>query len=421
MQETILSNGLKVVYYPMKNAFSVAVGLYIKAGSRYENLDNNGITHFLEHLHFRQLAGMKQNEIYYNMEKIGSSLRGTTHKNILSFCMKVRPLFFRESLTFFKKILITDSWDEEDLKLEKKIILREIDEKSDYVDSNGIVARAVWGENSLAFPIVGSSENVERFTLEEVINYKKNVFTNKNVYMIVTGAISEREISLVSDMFDDIVLGTNHQLPAEISFRERTPDVVIAHYDWNCVDVTVSFDIILSHVSHEKVMLLNSIIGGGTGSLLQLQVREKHGLSYNVFSEVEMHGDVATINISFTTGKREFYSCIEIIMQVLKSAKKDIDNKCMEVNKPFFSENLWFWLENPEMLNRELMWQGCLKDDKGFAIEAKIRDYEKLSIDDMKWAAQEIFKPEKTAIVIIGNAKGITKKRIREIVRINLQ
>ena len=79
MYEKRLNNGLKIVEYPIDNAQSIEIGLYIKAGARYENKGDNGITHLLEHMHFRQLGNMKQKEIYEYAEKMGSTLRGTTY------------------------------------------------------------------------------------------------------------------------------------------------------------------------------------------------------------------------------------------------------------------------------------------------------------------------------------------------------
>ena len=104
MQKRTLNNGLKVICYPIEHAMSVEIGLYIRAGARYENKENNGITHLLEHMHFRQLGDMNQKEIYETTEMMGTSLRGTTYKEMLCFNMKVRPKYLEKSLDIFEKI-----------------------------------------------------------------------------------------------------------------------------------------------------------------------------------------------------------------------------------------------------------------------------------------------------------------------------
>ena len=83
MRVSKLSNGLTVIFYPIQYTKSVEIGLYVKAGSRYETKRNNGITHLLEHIHFRQLGEMSQEEIYQETECMGSSLQGTTYKENL--------------------------------------------------------------------------------------------------------------------------------------------------------------------------------------------------------------------------------------------------------------------------------------------------------------------------------------------------
>lgn len=103
MQKRILNNGLKVICYPIEHAMSVEIGLYIRAGAKYENKDNNGITHLLEHMHFRQLGDMNQKDIYGTTELMGTSLRGTTHKEMLCFNVKVRPKYLEKVWIFLKK------------------------------------------------------------------------------------------------------------------------------------------------------------------------------------------------------------------------------------------------------------------------------------------------------------------------------
>lgn len=103
MNEFNLPNGIKTIYYPIQQTHSITIGLYIKVGSRYENSSNNGITHLLEHLHFRRLGVLTQEEIYHNMESLGSTLRAATHKDFVRYHMKVRPKHLNECIVFLRK------------------------------------------------------------------------------------------------------------------------------------------------------------------------------------------------------------------------------------------------------------------------------------------------------------------------------
>ena len=91
MDEFILNNGFHIASFSMPNTHSITVGLYIRAGSKYESFEENGITHFLEHLHFRRLGDLSQQDLYYNMESIGGTLRAQTGRDYLKFSMKILP------------------------------------------------------------------------------------------------------------------------------------------------------------------------------------------------------------------------------------------------------------------------------------------------------------------------------------------
>ena len=176
MQIIKLSNGLTFIYYPISNAQSVEIGLYVKAGSRYETKSNNGITHLLEHMHFRQLGNMSQEEIYKQTECMGTSLRATTYKDMMCFYMKIRPRYLGKSLVFFENILNTFDWEEEQLISEKRTVLNEICENRSRLIRQTIVDETIWSNHSLSQQILGNEEIIERISLEEVIRYKKEVF-----------------------------------------------------------------------------------------------------------------------------------------------------------------------------------------------------------------------------------------------------
>ena len=103
MQKLTLKNGLNLWVKPMINTHSVTVGLYVRTGARYETAYECGITHMLEHMHFRELAGMTQNELYYSMESMGSTLRAATYYDFVKFTMKVHPEDILKCIDIFKK------------------------------------------------------------------------------------------------------------------------------------------------------------------------------------------------------------------------------------------------------------------------------------------------------------------------------
>lgn len=246
MQIIKLSNGLTLVSYPIECAQSIEMGMYIKAGSRYETKENNGITHMLEHMHFRQLGEILQEDIYRETECMGTSPRGATYKEMLCFNMKIRPQFLEKSLSYFEKILTTYNWTESQLESEKKIVLAEMREKTEQSLFQTIADKTIWKNNSLSKQILGNEETIESLTLEKLVNYKKEIFSKDNIAFVITGAINDVAIKTVCAKLETVILNDNKTPADKIvpEYFERKPKIVLQNYpSWELLDIQLSFNV----------------------------------------------------------------------------------------------------------------------------------------------------------------------------------
>ncbi len=418
MRVTKLSNGLTFISYPIQHAKSVEMGLYIKAGSRYETKSNNGITHLLEHIHFRQLGDMSQEVIYQETECMGSSLRGTTYKDMVNFHMKVRPKYLEKSLLFFEKILTTFNWTNEQLESEKKIVFNEIYEKEDEQKLQLISDETIWQEHSLSQPILGDEQTIKRISLEELVNYKKEIFCKENMVFVITGAIKDDDTKSITKQFGRIPIADNKRTFIDKNVVEeqfqRTPNIVMKKYSsWSLLDVQLSFDVNLKLVKENEILFLNSIIGGGDGSRLQKEMREKMGLVYDIYSFVEIYDDVAVLSIFFSIEKKNLQIGLQKIVDILNNLRVDIFQRDIDMNMTFFTENLWFWLEDSYELNYQL---GCdfVKGKEILTIEERIKENEKIEYYRLREVSNVIFKNKNISLIVMGDTKGLSKKLLKD-------
>ena len=420
MQKRTLNNGLKVICYPIEHAMSVEIGLYIRAGARYENKENNGITHLLEHMHFRQLGDMNQKDIYGTTELMGTSLRGTTHKEMLCFNVKVRPKYLEKSLDIFEKILTTYDWTEEQLESEKKVVINEIYEKEDEVTLEKIYDKVIWRKNPLKRGILGSEENVKGFTVDDLVGYKKEIFSKNNVTLVITGAIDEEKSREIFEEFGKIKIneGVERKEKVEVIKRrqfKREPDVKLENFaSWNIVDVQLSFDVDLTKIKENELLFLNSIIGGGDGSYLQSEIRENQGLVYDIYSCVDIFSKESILSIIFSIDKSRLQLSILEIIKILKQLKNIISKKDVDRNMAFFTENLWYWAEETKELNFQLG-SDFLNDKEVLTIEDRIMANERIDFQRMREISEMIFRKENMSLIVIGPTKGITENKLREL------
>ncbi|WP_347994814.1 pitrilysin family protein [uncultured Eubacterium sp.] len=410
MYEKRLNNGLKIVEYPIDNAQSIEIGLYIKAGARYENKGDNGITHLLEHMHFRQLGNMKQKEIYEYAEKMGSTLRGTTYKEMLCFNIKVRPKYLKKSLNLFEKIITTYEWTEEQLKSEKKVVISEIREKEDNNENQKIIDRVIWNKHPLSNSILGNASNIKRITLQKLVQYKKKIFCKDNMLLVITGAINEEEIIWINKKFEAIAINEclqklNSNNMNDGQFKRKHNYLMKNYPEWNLINMQLIFDVDLKQIKENELLFFNSIVGGGDGSYLQQEIRDKRGMVYDIYSYGEIFSDKAVWSIVYSIEKDQLYLSLNVIVKMLKMLKTVISQEDIEKNMPFFTENLWYWTEGTKELNFQLG-NDFIKNKIGLTINERIKENEKINYERMQKVAEIILKNKNMSLIAMGPIKG---------------
>lgn len=415
MKKYTLDNGLIAYYYPLEQAYSAAIGLYINIGARDETPQISGITHLMEHLHFRRLGELSQRELYHEMDVIGGELRATTYKEMLRFYMKIRPVYYEKALVFFEKVISMYDWSSEDVEAEKQVVLNELYEREECSPIDTISNKLVWKDTPLSMRIIGVEKAIRKITVKDIIEYKKQAFSKGNVVLVVTGGITEWDIARTNEMFSKLSLTERTQPRAAIntSRAKRQPDIEIVDCAWNSAEVRLTFDID-KKIEQSNIILLNSILGGGTGARLQYELREKKGLTANIYSDAEIYSDAAAITISFSTPTNNIYSCMKSIVSVLNELKRNITDEDMNENLPYFTENLWYAMESAEQLNADIGW-AVFQSKEPQDIPQKISIYKQIIKEDLTNAAATIFAAKNASFVMMGEADGISKDVVETI------
>ena len=117
-----LENNIKIFFSKNTAVNSINIGFYFKSGIVYETLKNNGISHFTEHMFFRNLNGIEQRDLYFRMESIGTTLRAKTYADFICFDMTVTPKYFVSAFEIILNLLCDFQWSQEDFERELKVI-----------------------------------------------------------------------------------------------------------------------------------------------------------------------------------------------------------------------------------------------------------------------------------------------------------
>lgn len=399
----------------MPSTESVSLDLYVKVGSRDETPDNNGISHLLEHLHFRSLVNMTQEDIYYETESMGASLKAGTSKEFLRFYIKFRPNYISRILDLLVKIVEMDKWTEKDIEQEKTVVINEIVERESCFNEDRYIEWDLWKKHPLCLSIVGTEDSVSDITLKDIIEHKKNAFRNDNMFFVISGKLATTDIELIINKISSIRLTEGGKLPRRmVPSKSNKPIVSFVKTNNDFLDVIISFKNDYSLVDRESLVLLSSIIGGGYGAILQRLVREKVGLLYNIFSEVYSYGDTAILQIQCGVKKKNLMEVLNVVFNAIKKTKMHISQKEMLINIPFYTDNLLFWKEDTSIFNENIGWEIALGSVNDNPIQQKIDKYLSITKEQIMNAAKALFTIDNTYVLILGATGRYTKKEVIE-------
>ena len=348
-----LNNGLQLWQTYLPNTHSISIGLFVKAGVQYEKKKFIGISHLLEHLHFRELNNMNQDDLYYLMESMGTTLRAETYRDFIYFHMKVLPKYFEKTLDIWKGILQTHNWSIDALEKEKEVVIRQIAEYSDF-NIDTISRQNYMGNISLSNQIMGSLEGIKKITSEDILEHKKKFFSSTNMVMCISGNFDKDAIEHINEKIGKIRLPNRHlneNCEFQKNFGKRKSDFLIDDNNWNICEVDICFDIDVNLYDLKQIDVLNCILGEGVGSKLQKVLREKYGLSSDISSFVEKYKYFEFLHIRFSVERENLLFSLELVVNVLNGLKKKIIVGDLNVAVPFYTDCYDFLLDDPEELN----------------------------------------------------------------------
>ncbi|HYK74689.1 MAG TPA: pitrilysin family protein, partial [Pseudoneobacillus sp.] len=316
-------NGVRVVLENIPTVRSVAIGVWIGTGSRNENPENNGISHFLEHMFFKGTKTRTAREIAESFDSIGGQVNAFTSKEYTCYYAKVLDTHADFALEVLSDMFFNSTFDEEELKKEKNVVYEEIKMYEDTPDDivHDLLSKAVYEKHPLGYPILGTEETLATFTGETLKNYMHELYTPENVVISIAGNVTDLFIKEVERYFGTYQAGTStliENIPTFHSNRiTRKKETEQAHLCLGFEGLKVGHEDIYS------LIILNNVLGGSMSSRLFQEVREQRGLAYSVFSYHSSYQDSGILTIYGGTGAKQLDLLFETIRDTLDKFKKE--------------------------------------------------------------------------------------------------
>ena len=405
---TTLANGVRVITEAMPHVRSVSVGVWLDSGSRHETPEQNGISHFVEHMLFKGTTHRSAEEIARSVDSIGGNLDAFTAKEMVCFNTKVLDEHLSQAFDVLADLVLDPRFAEEDIEKEKGVILEEIKMEADSPDYlvHEIFSANFWKDHSLGKPILGTRETVRRFDAAMVRAYYGAVYTPSNLLVTAAGNLThERMVALVRQYFSDLppgpppTLGEAPGTHARIALRSKRA-LEQVHL---CLGVP-SYP--LAHPQRFACYVLNTLLGGGMSSRLFQNIRERQGLAYAVFSELNPYRDTGCLSIYAGTSIQSARKVVECIVHEFRQLKQtSIVPEELRRAKDHLKGSLMLSLESTSSRMSNLARQE-MYFQRFFTLDELLESIEAVDAEAVQRIARTFFDPRQIALTILGNLNG---------------
>jgi predicted Zn-dependent peptidase len=415
LRRTVLPNGLIVLTERMDHLRSVAMGVWIKSGSRGEAAETNGISHFVEHMVFKGTRNRSAQLIAREMDSIGGNLDAFTGKETICFNVKSLADHVPIALDVLADLVLNPVFASSDIERERGVILEEIkiDEDNPDVLVHELFTQSFWKDHPLGKPILGTTQTVNRLDQPKLLDYHAGRFHAGNMVFSAAGNLDhDLFVQAVAEKFGGMHSGSAlTELPApKSSARILLKNKKALEQVQICLGVPSPA---ITDENRYATLILNTVLGGGMSSRLFQTIREERGMAYSVFSDLSPYRDTGTLCVYAGTSAGKALECTDLIMTEFRKLKEEpLSEEELTRAKDQLKGNILMGLEssNSRMANlaRQEIYFGQF-----FTADEIIAKIEAVTPEHVQAMAQRLFDPERIAITLLGRLDGIKLGRQR--------
>ncbi|MBW7650331.1 pitrilysin family protein [Anoxybacillus sp. ST4] len=340
-------NGVRVVLEHIPTVRSVAIGIWIGTGSRNENEQNNGISHFLEHMFFKGTKTRSARDIAESFDRIGGQVNAFTSKEYTCYYAKVLDTHASFALDILADMFFHSTFVDDELQKEKNVVFEEIKMYEDTPDDlvHDLLSKASYGNHPLGYPILGTEQTLATFTGDTLRQYMYETYTPDQVVVSIAGNVDESFIQQVEVYFGTFARQKGSDVHTAPTFY---PNKTARKKETEQAHVCIGFNgLPIGHEDIYSLIILNNILGGSMSSRLFQEVREQRGLAYSIFSYHSSYRDGGMVTIYGGTGSQQLDLLFDTIQQTIEQLKQDgITEKELENSKEQMKGNLMLSLES---------------------------------------------------------------------------
>ena len=394
---------------PQKETKATTVLVMVKTGSKYEERETSGISHFLEHMLFKGTEKNKEpKDVAEQLDKVGGDYNAFTGEEYTGYYAKVDMMHFDVALDWVSDIFLNSKIPAKEIEKERGVIIEEINMYTDnpmmYIDE--LWKKVLYGDQPAGWDVAGTKKTVSSIKRNDILKYINSQYAAKNTVICVAGNIKEKEaIEKVKKYFNNIKLGVAKGKP-EVTEKQSEPQVDISYKKMNQANLALGVrGVDTFHPDKYIYEVMAVILGGMMSSRLFIEVREKLGAAYYVRTYNNSDTDTGSLVTLAGVDNNKIEKVIETVLREYKKlCKVKVSDKELKKAKDYIKGKMVLGLESSDAQASFYGSQELLKNEI-LTIDELFKKIEKVKASDIMRVAKDIFKDEKLNLAIIGPYK----------------
>lgn len=401
--KSVLANGIRIVTESIPHLRSITLGIWVATGSRYEQSDNHGISHFIEHLLFKGTQNRSAKQIAELVDSIGGQINAFTGKEYTCYYIRTLDSQLELAMEIISDMLLNPRFAEDDIAKEQGVVLEEYNMYEDSPDElvHDLYVQQVWNQHALGRNILGTVDSIKAFTRPMVVSYYEQHYTPDKLVISVAGNLThESVVKLAERYFSDLAKPTMKKASSTPLYLPnqscRFKNTEQAHLCLGVLGLKQSAAEIYS------MHILNNLLGGSMSSRLFQGIREEQGLAYSVYSYQSCYYDTGLMTVYAGTRQENIEQVIKLIWNnMVDLCDNNLSDAELSKAKEQLKGNLLLGLESSSSRMSRI---GTLEMTIGnyLTLDEVVAKINQITVADINLLAKSLFQPELVSCCILG-------------------
>ena len=400
----VLENGLTIIGEEIPYVKSISLGVWINAGSRIEDEEISGVSHFIEHMLFKGTRNRTSKQIASEIDNLGGQINAFTSKECTCYYVKLLDSHIDIGIDVLSDMILNSKFNEDDLDKERSVIIEELKMYEDSPEdlAYDLLTENIYKNDPLGMNIIGTEESLNRLNREKLLDYFNKYYVPNNSVIAISGNFNFDEI--INKIEEKFKVWKKRDVNVDIKKAEFKSCFLTKNKDIEQVNLAMSLEAV--PLEHDKELyalaVINTVFGGSISSRLFQKIREEKGLVYSIYSSQSLYRKCGELGIFASMSNEHLKEVYESIIEEIKIMKKYyLTDQEIKESKEQLKGSYILGLESTSSRMMSIG-RALLLNNKVESTDDILKSIDNVDRETVKIVIDKIFNLDKLGVCIVG-------------------